>query len=269
MYSGKELSAVLLSKENKAISSKTLKKSQLIVRNLSFSCTEEDLRSVFSRFGTLSDVRVPRKPNGRMLGFAFVQFTSYFDAMNALTAVNASKIKGRAVAVDWVVPKSVYEQASSSVATASHEQELEEPTDEEEAPLEAPENESDDGSDGDDVMADVDPDDDTEDDNMADDDVSGDEEEGEGGMEGKRTKATSSLPVKTKSRAPSADVKEGRTVFVRYLCCLIYTTPSSRFPSRLRSNPHALGGLSQASFNPDQQCLHINSKQLGNQLGEV
>ena len=60
--------AVLLSKENKSISDKSLKKSRLIVRNLSFKCNEEDIRKVFERFGELVEVHIPHKPNGHMFG---------------------------------------------------------------------------------------------------------------------------------------------------------------------------------------------------------
>jgi len=40
-----------------------------------------------------------------------VQFTSYFNAKKALEGMNAKKIRGRPVAVDWVVPKEKYEQS--------------------------------------------------------------------------------------------------------------------------------------------------------------
>ena len=43
--------------------------------------------------------------------YAFVQYGSYFAAKNALEAVNMMEIKGRPVAVDWVVPKDQYEQS--------------------------------------------------------------------------------------------------------------------------------------------------------------
>ena len=43
--------------------------------------------------------------------YAFVQFGSFFAARNALGAVNATEIKGRPVAVDWVVSKDRYEQS--------------------------------------------------------------------------------------------------------------------------------------------------------------
>ena len=67
-YKGSALGAVVLSREGKAVSKKTLKKSNLIVRNLSFQCSETDIREVFSPFGEITEIRVPRKPNGRMLG---------------------------------------------------------------------------------------------------------------------------------------------------------------------------------------------------------
>ena len=42
-------------------------------------------------------------------GYAFVQFTSYISAMKALEGMNAKELKGRPIAVDWVVPKGKYE----------------------------------------------------------------------------------------------------------------------------------------------------------------
>ena len=43
--------------------------------------------------------------------YAFVQFSSYFAAKNALESLNMTEVKGRPVAVDWVVPKDQYEQS--------------------------------------------------------------------------------------------------------------------------------------------------------------
>ena len=43
--------------------------------------------------------------------YAFVQFESYFSAKSAIEAINATEIKGRPVAVDWVVPKDQYERS--------------------------------------------------------------------------------------------------------------------------------------------------------------
>lgn len=62
------MSAVLLSKDYKPVSTKTLKKSRLIVRNLSFSCSEEDVKQIFEKFGAVVDVHIPRKENSYMRG---------------------------------------------------------------------------------------------------------------------------------------------------------------------------------------------------------
>lgn len=62
------LSAVLLSRENKSVSAKTLNKSRVMVRNISFKCDEEDIKQVFEKFGTVQNVHIPRRENGYMLG---------------------------------------------------------------------------------------------------------------------------------------------------------------------------------------------------------
>lgn len=45
------------------------------------------------------------------VGFAFVQFVSYYSASRALATVNGREIGGRTVAVDWVVPRNKYQQS--------------------------------------------------------------------------------------------------------------------------------------------------------------
>lgn len=63
-----KLTVQLLSREGKSVSKKSLKKSRLIVRNLSFKCSEADVRRAFEKCGRLLEVHIPRKPNGHMLG---------------------------------------------------------------------------------------------------------------------------------------------------------------------------------------------------------
>ena len=64
-----KVTAQLLSREGKGVSKKSLKKSRLIVRNMSFKCSEDDVRRVFEKYGQLLEVHIPRKPNGHMLGY--------------------------------------------------------------------------------------------------------------------------------------------------------------------------------------------------------
>ncbi|XP_077196714.1 RNA-binding protein 28 isoform X2 [Paroedura picta] len=93
------------------------KKARLIIRNLSFKCTEEDLKAAFAPFGTVLEASLPRKPDGKMRGFAFVQFKNVLEAGKALKGMNMQEIKGRPVAVDWAVPREKYQEGR---AAASH-----------------------------------------------------------------------------------------------------------------------------------------------------
>ncbi|XP_064807854.1 RNA-binding protein 28 [Oncorhynchus masou masou] len=84
---------------------KNRRKARLIIRNLSFKCSNEDLKQTFAKFGTVLEANIPLKPDGKMRGFAFVQFKNVLEAGKALNAINLKKIKGRQVAVDWAVAK--------------------------------------------------------------------------------------------------------------------------------------------------------------------
>lgn len=90
------------------------RKARLIVRNLSFKATEETLRDCFGKYGDITEISIPRKPDGKMRGFAFVQFCETKNAIKAINGLNASNIHGRPVAVDFSLPKTTYEQATKS-----------------------------------------------------------------------------------------------------------------------------------------------------------
>uniref|UniRef100_A0A8C7I6M1 RNA-binding protein 28 n=1 Tax=Oncorhynchus kisutch TaxID=8019 RepID=A0A8C7I6M1_ONCKI len=68
-------------------------------------CSNEDLKQTFAKFGTVLEANIPLKPDGKMRGFAFVQFKNVLEAGKALNAINLKEIKGRQVAVDWAVAK--------------------------------------------------------------------------------------------------------------------------------------------------------------------
>ncbi|XP_061679343.1 RNA-binding protein 28 [Syngnathoides biaculeatus] len=104
----------------KTIRKNTLK-ARLIIRNLSFKCSEKDLMEVFGKFGEVLEAKIPLKPDGKMRGFAFVQFKNMSGAAKGLQAMNLKEIKGRQVAVDWAVPKDKYVgmQVTSTTETAT------------------------------------------------------------------------------------------------------------------------------------------------------
>nr|XP_025147261.1 RNA-binding protein 28 isoform X2 [Bubalus bubalis] len=149
---------VVTEKENSESAKKELKpkkakvadkKARLIIRNLSFKCSEDDLKTVFSQFGTILEVNIPRKPDGKMRGFAFVQFKNLLEAGKALKGMNMKEIKGRTVAVDWAVAKDKYKSTQSASVPGEEKrpepehQELGQENGREEEDMEEEENESD------------------------------------------------------------------------------------------------------------------------------
>lgn len=112
IFKGNVIEVFLLSREGKTPSLKSLKKSKVIIRNLSFKCKEDDIRKFFSEYGQVTEVHIPTKLEGKRklsLGFGFVQFSSVFEAAKAIKEANMKEIAGRPVAVDWALAKSVYE----------------------------------------------------------------------------------------------------------------------------------------------------------------
>lgn len=85
-----------------------LKRWRVIVRNLRFTVSEEDLRNAFQAAGCIWEVTIPRGPDGRSKGFAFIGFTCRAHAERAIVTANGSTIAGRLVAVDWAVSKAQY-----------------------------------------------------------------------------------------------------------------------------------------------------------------
>ena len=54
---------------------KTEKKNhKLVVRNLAFQATKNDVRDIFKHYGSLKSVRLPKKMNGQHRGFGFVEY---------------------------------------------------------------------------------------------------------------------------------------------------------------------------------------------------
>jgi hypothetical protein len=88
---------------------------RLIIRNLHFSTGEKHLRSLFSPLG-LTPVSVTLSVNarGKPSGFGFATFKTMEEAKRALKEGNGGSVLGRQVAVDWSLPKDVWERAKET-----------------------------------------------------------------------------------------------------------------------------------------------------------
>jgi len=65
-------------------------------------------RGEFEKHGQVVDVNILRKPDGRMVGCGFVEFKKVVEATEALKKLNATSLLGRTIAVDWAVPKEMF-----------------------------------------------------------------------------------------------------------------------------------------------------------------
>lgn len=76
---------------------------KILVRNIPFQATEEEVRQLFSVFGSLRDVRLPRKmAGGHHRGFGFVDFLTKNDAKRAFEALGQSThLYGRRLVLEW------------------------------------------------------------------------------------------------------------------------------------------------------------------------
>lgn len=80
--------------------------SKLYVGNLSFKTTEDELRSHFGQFGSVTDVYVAMdRMTGRPRGFAFVTMGTPEEAKMAAEKVNGTDFEGRQLTVNEARPK--------------------------------------------------------------------------------------------------------------------------------------------------------------------
>jgi RNA recognition motif-containing protein len=70
------------------------KKSRLIIRNLSFKVTEEKIKEYFGSCGVIKDINILKKPDGRLVGCAFLQFETVPQAAKAVRELNHKPFLG-------------------------------------------------------------------------------------------------------------------------------------------------------------------------------
>lgn len=74
---------------------------KLYVGNLSFNSTEDDLRDLFGRHGSVESVAViTDRETGRPRGFAFVEMDQASAAQDAISALDGTDFAGRTIKVN-------------------------------------------------------------------------------------------------------------------------------------------------------------------------
>ncbi|KAF8339318.1 hypothetical protein F5887DRAFT_1160703 [Amanita rubescens] len=88
-----------------AKSSSKSKTAKMIVKNVPFEASKKDIRDLFSSYGHLKSVRLPKKFDSRTRGFAFVEFISRHEAENAYAALRHTHLLGRHLVLEWAEPE--------------------------------------------------------------------------------------------------------------------------------------------------------------------
>jgi RNA recognition motif-containing protein len=79
---------------------------KLYVGNLSYQCTEDELRSLFSQAGDVKSVAIiTERDTGRSKGFGFVEMDTPETAQKAITMFHNHELGNRALTVNVAKPK--------------------------------------------------------------------------------------------------------------------------------------------------------------------
>ena len=80
--------------------------SKLYVGNLSYSTTEEDLKTLFAQAGTVSSVALIKdRDSGQSKGFAFIEMSTQVEAEKAISTFNGYQMGDRELKVSLARPK--------------------------------------------------------------------------------------------------------------------------------------------------------------------
>lgn len=78
----------------------------IFVGNLSPDATEENIRAVFEKYGTIERFRMMTDhETGQPRGFAFVEMTDDATAEKAIKALNGTELNGRVINVNLARPQ--------------------------------------------------------------------------------------------------------------------------------------------------------------------
>ena len=73
----------------------------IYVGNLSYNCSDEDLKTLFSEYGTVETAKlIVDRDSGRSRGFGFVEMVNENEAGNAVSSLNNTEHLGRTLKVN-------------------------------------------------------------------------------------------------------------------------------------------------------------------------
>ncbi|CAG8654596.1 25827_t:CDS:10 [Gigaspora margarita] len=74
---------------------------KIIVKNVAFETTKKELKELFSAYGQIKTLRLPKKFDGTSRGFAFIEFLTKRDARNVMEQLQNTHLLGRHLVLEY------------------------------------------------------------------------------------------------------------------------------------------------------------------------
>ena len=83
----------------------TIKTSTVYISNLSYERDRNGLKSMFSKFGIIKNIKIVVEPStNQSRGMAFIEMATVDQAGHAIEGLNQKVFDGRTVKVNWAIP---------------------------------------------------------------------------------------------------------------------------------------------------------------------
>nr|XP_043606173.1 RNA-binding protein 28 [Erigeron canadensis] len=80
-------------------------KTRLLAQNVNWTCTADDIRPLFEKYGTVVDIEVSMFSKTKNRGLVFVSMGSHEEALAAFTNLQSYEFMGRPLNLTWAKPK--------------------------------------------------------------------------------------------------------------------------------------------------------------------
>ncbi|KAJ3410073.1 hypothetical protein HDV05_004118 [Chytridiales sp. JEL 0842] len=89
---------------------------KLIIRNIPFEASKKEVRQLFSTFGQVKSLRMPKKFDGSHRGFGFIDFLTKQEAKAAYESLSSTHLYGRHLVMEWAEDESSVEAMRAKTA---------------------------------------------------------------------------------------------------------------------------------------------------------
>ncbi|KAI8833917.1 hypothetical protein BC829DRAFT_426357 [Chytridium lagenaria] len=108
--------------KRKEVDVEEARSSKLAVRNIPFEANKKEIRDLFSTFGQVKSVRLPKKFDGTHRGFCFVDFLTKQEALAAFKSLSSTHLYGRHLVLEWAEDETSVEAIRKRTAKAFFEE---------------------------------------------------------------------------------------------------------------------------------------------------